>query len=59
MADKISRSDVIALIDLLKEFEKLCDERNIKFRDYTVEQIIEFLTLYKQYKAGKLDPPPF
>lgn len=56
---KISRADVIALIDLLKEFEKLCDERKIKFKDYTPEQLMEFLMLYKAYKGGKIDPPPF
>lgn len=59
MASKLSRSDVVALIDLLKEFEKLCEERNILFKNYTPEQIMEFLMLYRQYRAGILDPPPF
>lgn len=59
MSAKISRNDVIRLIDLLKEFEKLCEERDIKFKSYTPEQIMEFLMLYKNYKAGIIDPPPF
>lgn len=56
---KISRTDVIKLIDLLKEFEKLCAERDIKFNRYTPEQMMEFLKLYKNYRAGAIDPPPF
>lgn len=59
MADKISRTDIIKLIDLLKEFEKLCEEREIKFKNYTPEQLMEFLILYRQYRAGIIDPPPF
>lgn len=59
MAAKISRNDVIKLIDLLKEFEKLCDERDIKFKNYTPEQLMEFLMFYKAYKGGQIDPPPF
>lgn len=59
MTTKISRNDVIKLIDLLKEFEKLCDERDIKFKNYTPEQLMEFLMLYRQYRAGIIDPPPF
>jgi hypothetical protein len=56
---KISRPDVIKLIDLLKEFEKLCEEREIKFKNYTPEQMMEFLIMYRNYRAGKIDPPPF
>lgn len=59
MADKISRTDIIKLIDLLKEFEKLCEEREIKFKNYTPEQLMEFLMLYRQYRVGVIDPPPF
>lgn len=59
MTSKISRPDVIKLIDLLKEFERLCEERDIKFKNYTPEQMMEFLMLYKAYKAGQIDPPPF
>lgn len=59
MTSKISRNDVIKLIDLLKEFEKLCNERDIKFKNYTPEQMMEFLMLYKAYKGGQIDPPPF
>jgi len=59
MAGKLPRRDVVALIDLLKDFEKLCDERNIKFKNYTPEQLMEFLILYRNYRAGIIDPPPF
>ncbi len=59
MSAKISRNDVMKLIDLLKEFEKLCADRNIKFKDYTPEQIMEFLQMYRNYRAGIIDPPPF
>lgn len=59
MSAKISRNDVIRLIDLLKEFEKLCEERDIKFKNYTPEQLMEFLQLYRNYRAGAIDPPPF
>ena len=59
MTSKISRNDVIKLIDLLKEFEKLCEERNIKFQSYTPEQLMEFLQMYRNYRAGIIDPPPF
>lgn len=59
MTSKLSRTDVVALIDLLKDFEKLCEERQIKFKNYTPEQIMEFLMLYRAYKGGKIDPPPF
>lgn len=59
MASKLPRVDVIALIDLLKAFEILCDERKIKFKNYTAEQLMEFLQLYRSYKGGKIDPPPF
>lgn len=59
MSAKISRVDVIKLIDLLKEFEKLCEEREIKFNKYTPEQMMEFLLMYRAYRGGKLDPPPF
>lgn len=59
MSAKISRNDVIKLIDLLKEFEKLCDEREIKFKNYTADQMMEFLLMYRAYKGGKIDPPPF
>jgi hypothetical protein len=59
MAGKISRNDVIKLIDLLKEFEKLCAEREIKFNRYTPEQLMEFLKMYRAYRGGQIDPPPF
>lgn len=55
----ISRSDVIKLVDLLKAFEKLCEERNIKFNKYSPDEIMEFLKLYRAYRGGKIDPPPF
>ena len=59
MTKKISKADVIRLIDLLKEFEKLCDERQIKFKEYTPEQLMEFLIMYRNYRRGQIDPPPF
>lgn len=59
MANSISKKDAIALIDLLKEFEKLCEERQIKFQNFTPEQIMEFLKMYRNYRAGIIDPPPF
>lgn len=55
----IPRADVIVLIDLLDSFEKLCTERKIKFSKYTAEEIMQFLQLYKAYKKGEIDPPPF
>jgi hypothetical protein len=59
MSGKISRIDAIKLIDLLKDFEKLCEERQIKFKEYTPEQLMEFLIMYKNYRRGQIDPPPF
>lgn len=59
MVAKISRNDVIKLIDLLKEFERLCEERDIKFQNYTTEQLMEFLQMYRNYRAGAIDSPPF
>jgi len=56
---KIPRQDVITLIDLLKDFEKMCEDRGVKFKNYTPEQLMEFLMLYKNYRAGIIDPPPF
>lgn len=55
----IPKNDLIVLIDLLKEFEKLCEARKIKFGKYTPEQLMAFLMLYKNYRAGIIDPPPF
>lgn len=59
MTNRLPRADVVALIDLLKDFEKLCEDRQIKFKNYTPEQIMEFLMLYRKYRAGSIDPPPF
>lgn len=59
MVAKLPRADVIALIDLLKDFEQLCEDRKIKFNKYTPEQLMEFLQLYRAYRGGKIDPPPF
>ena len=59
MVNSIPKKDAIALIDLLKEFERLCEERKIKFQSYTPEQMMEFLKMYRNYRAGIIDPPPF
>jgi hypothetical protein len=55
----IPKQDLITLIDLLKDFEAMCLERNIKFNKYTADQMMDFLRLYKSYRAGVIDPPPF
>lgn len=55
----IPKQDLITLIDLLKDFENMCEKRNIRFSRYTADQMMDFLRLYKAYRAGTIDPPPF
>lgn len=53
----IPKHKVIPIIDMLKEFEKLCDVRGIKFAEFTPEQVFEVIKLYKNWKTYPEDPP--
>jgi len=59
MRTSIPKQNLITLIDLLKDFEAMCMERNIRFNQYTADQMMDFLRLYKSYRAGIIDPPPY
>ena len=52
----IPKTDVINIIDLLDEFGELCARRGVKFRDYSPEQLMEVLLLYRNYKASGKAP---
>lgn len=54
----IPRKDVLSIINMLKTFEQLCEERDIKFGKYTPEQVWEVVRLYKNWKTYP-DSPPF
>lgn len=53
----IPRHEVIPIVDMLKTFEQLCEERNIKFGGYTAEQVFEVVRLYKNWKTYPNSPP--
>lgn len=59
MSTGIPKKDIITLIDLLDKFTDMCKERDVKFNRYTEDQLMAFLQLYKRYRQGEIDPPPF
>lgn len=52
----LSKIEILKIIDLLDDFEEMCNKRNIKFNRFTPEELLEFLYLYKAYKLSG-DPP--
>ena len=59
MSTGIPKRDIITIIDLLDDFTKMCDERGVRFGKYTEDQLMAFLQLYKKYRIGQLEKPPF
>lgn len=53
----ISRIDKLRIINALREFEAICEAKNIKFNKFTSEELMEILMLYKAYRL--CDEPPF
>jgi hypothetical protein len=53
----IPKKEFYALVSLLDEFGKLCEEKEIKFNKYTEEELLQILYLYRNYRTG--DKPPF
>ena len=53
----IPKEEFYSIVNLLSDFEKLCNERNIKFSKYTEEQLLNVLYIYRNWKKG--DKPPF
>lgn len=53
----IKRMDFYKIVELLNEFSVLCEQKGIKFSQYTEEELLQILMWYKNFKLG--DKPPF
>jgi hypothetical protein len=54
---KFSKSDVLKIIEVLGILSKECESREVRFSQFTKEEIWEFFMAYRAYRLS--GEPPF